>query len=214
MAPFPGDEHRQLLMLMAERLSLPAPAFVRHFEMTAAEAMSGRLPTVARHVEHVATLIAASVDEAALARSVALHESTSRRWLEPREGATDALSALRRRAVRVGLVSNCSAEVPRLWPTTPLAPLVDETLFSCEEGLLKPDVEIFERAVRRLGIHPADAVYISDGPLDELEAAASLGVTPVLFESPDLSAERLQGRAWHGRTIASFSELADVMAAS
>ncbi len=214
VGPFPQAAHRELLARLAERLSIPAPAFVRHFEMTATEAMSGRLPTVAQHITHVAGLLALRLDGEALTRAVELHGTVSRQWLTPREGALQVLASLRTGGVRLGLVSNCSAEVPQLWPVTPMGPLFDDALFSCEEHLVKPDVAIFERAVARLGVAPSETVYVSDGPLQELEAAASIGVTPVLFDAPDLDPDRLQGSAWGGWSISSFSDLARLLGIS
>lgn len=211
VGPFPQRAHRELLARMAEQLSIPAPAFTHHFEMTATEAMSGRLPTVAQHITHVAAFLAASLDGEALTRVVELHGNISRQWLTPREGALSVLASLSTDGVRLGLVSNCSGEVPQLWPVTPMGPLFDEALFSCQERLVKPDVAIFERAVGRLGVAPGEAVYVSDGPLEELEAAASIGVTPVLFDAPDLDPDRLQGRAWGGLSITSFGDLARLL---
>lgn len=207
VGPFPRERHRHLLARMADLLGLPGPAFIRHFEATVEESISGRMPTVMHHVKHVASLLAAPVDEEALAAALALHEATTRDWLAPRRGAIAALRSLRRQGVRLGLVSNCSSEVIRLWPATPMAPLVDEALFSCAEGLAKPDVRLFGRALARLGAAPDETAFVSDGPVDELEAAASVGIVPILFDAPDLDPGRLAGRSWPGWTVTAFAAL-------
>ena len=45
---------------------------------------------------------------------------------------------------------------------TPYAELIDEPLFSCVEGLVKPDPDLYLRACGRLGVKPRDCVYVGD----------------------------------------------------
>ena len=74
--------------------------------------------------------------------------------------------------LRTALISNCSPDVPELWPTTPYVQLIDEPLFSCVERLVKPDSNLYLRAWTRLGVGPEDCVYVGDGGDHELTGAA------------------------------------------
>jgi putative hydrolase of the HAD superfamily len=88
----------------------------------------------------------------------------TRQSLVPREGALEVLRELRRRGYRLGLITVCSEEVPRLWSETTLAPLIDEAVFSCSVGVAKPDRRIYEIAAERLGVEPRECVFIDDQP--------------------------------------------------
>ena len=50
---------------------------------------------------------------------------------------------------------------------------------SCEVGLKKPDVKIFQKCMKDLGVEPGECLYIGDGGSFELETAQSLGMHPL-----------------------------------
>ena len=86
------------------------------------------------------------------------------------------ITELARRDVRLGVVSNGFKEDVLLWPTCRLASRFQCTVFSSAEGVAKPDPEIYLRAVRRLGVPPANAVYVGDGGDNELAGAEQAGL--------------------------------------
>lgn len=89
---------------------------------------------------------------------------------------TALVSDLASRGVRLGVVSNGFAEDVLAWSTCPLAHRFQSTVFSCAEGVAKPDPEIYLRAVRRLNAHPATTLFIGDGGDDELVGAERVGL--------------------------------------
>lgn len=145
--------------------------------------------------------------EEALAEILALRLDFFRRTLVPRPGAIETLRALRWRGIRLGLVSECTEEVPALWGSTPFADLFDSTVFSCLVGLLKPDPRIFLRACAELDVSPAECFFIGDGGNDELAGAARVGMTAVLLERPGNSSQRM----WDGSRIRSLAEVLDLL---
>ena len=60
-----------------------------------------------------------------------------------------------------------------------LQDLVDVPIFSCVEGLIKPDSAIYELACDRLGVDVSDAVFVGDGGSDELCGADAAGVKAI-----------------------------------
>jgi putative hydrolase of the HAD superfamily len=96
------------------------------------------------------------------------------RQIVPLPGAVEALAAAGRRG-RVGLLSNCSSDVPAVFAETALAPLVDDAVFSCSVGLAKPDERIFHLAAQRLGV-PPDRCLLVDDREENLAAANSVGM--------------------------------------
>jgi putative hydrolase of the HAD superfamily len=103
----------------------------------------------------------------------------------PRTDAVPTLAALRERGLAIGLITNCSSEVPELWAASPLAALVDVTLFSAREGVKKPSPAIYERASARLGVAPEACLFVGDGDGGELAGAAAVGMVPVLLDPGD-----------------------------
>jgi putative hydrolase of the HAD superfamily len=58
--------------------------------------------------------------------------------------------------------------------------LFDVIVFSGEEGIKKPDAEIYRRVLARLDVRPAEAVFVDDLPAN-IEAARALGMHAVHF---------------------------------
>ena len=94
-----------------------------------------------------------------------------------RPDVTGMLMSLRERSIRIGLVSNCFSEEAEIIRESPIFPLIDAAALSYEEGVAKPEPEIFTRCLARLGVAPEEALYVGDGGSGELQAAAKLGMT-------------------------------------
>jgi epoxide hydrolase-like predicted phosphatase len=62
------------------------------------------------------------------------------------------------------------------------ASLVDLLIYSHEEGIAKPDSEIFQRTWQRLGVAPAEMVFVDD-VAGNVSAAHALGIVAVPFET-------------------------------
>jgi HAD superfamily hydrolase (TIGR01509 family) len=92
------------------------------------------------------------------------------------EAVMALVSDLRRRGVGLAVISNCFSEDVLAWSTCPLAREFQCTVFSSAEGMAKPAPEIYRRAISRLGVEPATAVFIGDDGDHELTGAAQAGV--------------------------------------
>jgi putative hydrolase of the HAD superfamily len=123
----------------------------------------------------------------------------------------DALQELRRRRLRLGLVSNCTEDVALVWPETELAPLFDVAVFSATAGCMKPDPRIYEQVYTELGVEPVECLFVGDGANDELPGAERAGMTPVLIheEGQDPVWEEL--RQWRGSRITSIPQVLDLV---
>lgn len=89
------------------------------------------------------------------------------------------LSELKEQKIRIGLISNCFSEEASVIRNSSLFPYFDAACLSYEQGVQKPDAEIFERCMASLAVKPEECLYVGDGGSDELEAARDLGMTAV-----------------------------------
>ena len=88
----------------------------------------------------------------------------------------EMLRAVRARGLKVGIISNALPEEVLAWRFCPLQDHVDDVIFSCSVGLMKPDREIFELACSRMCVQPSEAYFVGDGGYDELQGAAAVGM--------------------------------------
>lgn len=89
------------------------------------------------------------------------------------------LSKLKERGLFVGLISNCYFEEAQVIRKSELCPYFDAVFLSCEQGIQKPDEEIFERCMKNLGVKAEECLYVGDGGSSELETAKRLGMRAV-----------------------------------
>ncbi|MBT2764858.1 HAD family hydrolase [Paenibacillus sp. ISL-20] len=88
------------------------------------------------------------------------------------------LELLRKRGLKLGLISNCSEEEVISFGQSGLAPYFDDVIFSYQVGIAKPNEEIYRLACERLSVTPQDSLFIGDGGSDELRGARSAGLRP------------------------------------
>jgi HAD superfamily hydrolase (TIGR01509 family) len=81
----------------------------------------------------------------------------------------------------IGLLTNASAAfIAPLLADHDLTALFDHVVVSGEVGYAKPDAEIFEVALERMGVVASEVVFIDDNQ-DNVDAAVALGITGLLF---------------------------------
>jgi putative hydrolase of the HAD superfamily len=170
----------------------------------------GVFPTQAACVRHCCRRIGLEPDDAAVAGAATVRADYERSLLIPRPDAVDALERIRGRELRLGLMSACSRDTPRVWPDTPFPPLFDDAVFSCEAGVTKPDGRLYRLGCDRLRAAPERCLYVGDGALRELTGARQAGLRPVLICPPE-EAEVIRAhedaRAWEGPTVAALGEV-------
>lgn len=96
------------------------------------------------------------------------------------DSTLETLAALRGQGLQLVLVSNASTGEVMAWPDSPLAPLFDHALFSCECGYKKPDPAIYQLALDSIGLDARDCIYVGDGGSHEFRGANQIGMHTVL----------------------------------
>jgi epoxide hydrolase-like predicted phosphatase len=84
--------------------------------------------------------------------------------------------------------SNARHNIERLFQ---LHTFVDLQIFSAEEGLAKPDPRLYHLALSRLGVQPAEAIFIDDRE-ENILAAQQIGMHTILFEDNKQAIAALQ----------------------
>jgi putative hydrolase of the HAD superfamily len=195
---------------LAAALGAPPEQFMQLWRQISGMRTMGAFQTVEASIEYVCGLMGVHVTAAQMTQAVAIRLHHTRRALEPRPNAIATLVRLKNEGYRIGLLSNCSIEIPIVWPETALANLVERPVFSSRERLKKPDPHIYHLVCERLGFIPEDCIYIADGENYELAAAAKVGLRAVLIRTSSLESLgelRREAREWQGDTVSTLSDV-------
>lgn len=115
--------------------------------------------------------------------------------------AVGTLTAVRRRGLKVGLLSNWDHRLRPVLEGLGLMPLLDAVTISCEVGVEKPDPRIFHAAWSALGVARGEEVlHVGDSYRDDVLGALAVGMGAVLVE-------RAGKHPWDGATIRRLGDL-------
>ena len=89
------------------------------------------------------------------------------------------LSALKKKGVRIGLISNCFSEEAMVIKKSILYPYFNAVCLSFDEGLQKPDPDIFNKCLEKLNVQARYCLYVGVGGSKELETAEMVGMKAV-----------------------------------
>jgi putative hydrolase of the HAD superfamily len=110
-------------------------------------------------------------------------------YIEPDDEMVEALRRARAQGVRTGLISNSMGTGRYDRSTFP--ELFDGVVISGDEGMHKPQPEIYELACERVGLTPSDCVFVDD-LRENCEGAEAVGMTAVLHRGADQTLPRLE----------------------
>jgi putative hydrolase of the HAD superfamily len=119
-------------------------------------------------------------DAERIARRVYDEFGSHERW-RAYDDVEPAFRRLKAQGALIGIVSNWDSRLSGLLDGLGLGPLIDTVVSSADVGLRKPDPRIFELALERLGVAPADAAHVGDHYYADIVGAGAIGMTPVLI---------------------------------
>jgi putative hydrolase of the HAD superfamily len=213
---FPRSDWDAWLDTTAAIVEADPEAFHAAWGATAAERQTGALGDIEENLRSVAARAGAWPTDAQIAEALEARAAMYREWFVPRPGAQEVLPELRAAGYGLALVSMCAPDAPAMWRASPLGGSVDAEVFSCEVALRKPDEAIYRLAAERLGVEPAECLYVGDGAYRELTGAAAVGMRPLLIRDPDEQAEMLRPDPddWNGEAIGDLLEIPALLAAA
>lgn len=197
---------------VAVALGIGMEAFRAAWSATEDERYTGSFPTTQAYLEHVCHQAGVSPKPDGISQAVAIRLQYFMGVLSPRVDTIATLFRLRDCGHKIGLISDCVLEDALNWPRTPMAPLVDTAVLSCEVGLRKPDPRIYWMTCERLGVTPVGCLYVGDGGSGELTGASRVGMDAVLIRAP-YDTIRGDREDWEGATISTLSEVLDLATA-
>ena len=102
-----------------------------------------------------------------------------------RPDAEPTVRALRNRGMKVGVLSDCTHELPEIWSSLPIAEYVDATVFSVHAGVRKPHPSLYATVTSQLDVPATRCLYVGDGGSGELTGAVKAGMTAFQLVAPD-----------------------------
>jgi putative hydrolase of the HAD superfamily len=112
----------------------------------------------------------------------------------PNQGAVEWAELLHRAGIPLALLSNMPFELSRyVTKCFPSLSTFEYLVYSCDYRSIKPELAIFRNCLEVLKAAPQDILYLDDRA-ENIEAAASLGINAVLFDTVEKTASRVESR--------------------
>jgi putative hydrolase of the HAD superfamily len=135
-----------------------------------------------------ADFFASVADELAVAlgREIALHDFTARYFagLQPNTPMIELMASLRAAGYRMALLTNNVREWEPLWRAmAPIDEIFELVVDSAFVGMRKPEPEIYELTLRRLGVPAEQCLFVDDMQVN-CDAARDAGMQAVVYREP------------------------------
>jgi putative hydrolase of the HAD superfamily len=194
---------------LARVMGVPAAALSRLLDQTFGERITGELGDVPQTMRTLASRLGVQLTDQQAAEASRIRREVQETMFRLRPETLPVISELRGRGLGIGLVSDCTSELPDAWHRLPLDGVVDAPVFSCVERMRKPDPRLFRKVAAGLRADPEYCLYVGDGGGNELSGATAIGMRAVLLAGPDWQQYRDHNRetGWAGARISSLTEL-------
>jgi putative hydrolase of the HAD superfamily len=111
---------------------------------------------------------------------------------QPRPAMVEAIRRIRGHGLLTAALTNNWVSQDQTDKMTVLRPEFDAFVESAREGVRKPDPRIYELVCMRLGVQPADAVFLDDIGAN-LKPARALGMATIKVADPAVALRELEG---------------------
>ena len=162
----------------AQSIGVPAANFERALWTNRIEYDAGRVEPETYWSQVAALALSPAADAVRL-----LTGTDANLWNRHDERVIAWARMLRERGFRTAILSNLPRRLGHALRARPgFLEHFDHITFSYELGFVKPQREIYEDAVRGLGLRPAEALFLDDRP-DNVEGALKAGLLALLYKS-------------------------------
>jgi putative hydrolase of the HAD superfamily len=94
----------------------------------------------------------------------------------------ETLTELKRAGLKLGVISNFDSRIYSVMQSLDVLRFFDSVTLSSETGYCKPDRQIFDAAVRALGVPAFEVLLVGDSLHDDVEAGITAGLHAVLID--------------------------------
>lgn len=106
------------------------------------------------------------------------------------EPMVEAARRVRSQNVPTAVLSNTMHEFAACFQKSGIETLFDVQVMSCKLGCRKPEPEIFDKALAKLGVDASKTLFLDDNPIC-IEGAAAVGLQTILVDDPVAVADEL-----------------------
>jgi putative hydrolase of the HAD superfamily len=112
----------------------------------------------------------------------------------PNQSAVQWAKLLHQEGFPLALLSNMPLELSRhVTKSFPSLSTFEYLIYSCDYGSIKPELAIYRNCLELLKAAPQHILYLDDR-VENVEAAARLGINSVLFDTVEKTASRVESR--------------------
>ena len=203
----------EVYALMATELDAPYEEFRNAFGYSFTDRCIGRYESIEENIAASCKEIGIQPSNSQIQSAADHRYAFALKTLQADDDVLKTLEALGEVGYRIGLITDCGPDVPKLWNRSPLSGTIETSLFSCLEKIKKPNQEIYQRACERLGLGPDVCVYVGDGSSQEMTGAAEAGFLPILkrIDLSDVYDTRPDIANWQGLSVDRIDELPDLL---
>ena len=165
---------------VAQTLGLPVKEFQQEYYQSLWSARyTGQFPDYATVLCYIVQQLGGKSSESTIKTLAERRQSAFTahlRCIEPE--ILDMLNEITTSGIRLGLISNTDGSEVLDWTNSPLARFFEVTIFSHAVGMVKPDPDIYQHALKNLSVAPSNCIFIGDGNSNELRGASQVGMLP------------------------------------
>ena len=185
---------------IADRAGVDPERVSEAYDITRLARSVGRYPSPDAELTAVLEAAGAHPDNAMLRDMQAMERNAFGGTAQIYPDSLPVVRELRARGIRTALVSNCSYNTRPLVDELGLEAEFDAVILSFEAGTMKPQPEIYQLALERVGgIAPSRAVFVDD-QVRYCDGASALGIDTRLIVRPNEPLEGF-GAATNGHVV-------------
>ncbi len=206
----PNHEYDKQTYELGDSLGIERDKFFSLWKQTVPDREYGVFKGYAENIKYLCSKLNLDIDDSRADALAEVRHKLVRKALTPWPDAEVTLKQLKSDGYKVGLLSNCSYPVPQFWNELAISKYVDETVFSCVQGAMKPDPKMYISICDKLGVSLQDSLFVGDGENNELTGALEMGMTPVLIKvPPELLKSQYpeDSKFWKGAKISALTEV-------
>ena len=147
-----------------------------------------------------------------VAAGVIAYHNTKFAYLKSVKGARRTLLELKRRGYRLGIITD--GDPIKQWEKIIRLELdyyFDGVFISDYLGVKKPHPKIFQKALRKMGVKPEEAVMVGDRLYSDIYGAKQVGMVTVWFRYGKYANRELEYQKYADFTIRSLEELPELL---